>query len=87
MSTTPAKFDETELKEVEAIRNSYAEASMVYGNLYIQRKQLDSQEKALDEAYSKLQKREKDFLDKIVNKYGEGSLDAKTGVFTPSPKK
>jgi hypothetical protein len=81
---TQVKFDETEMKEIGAIRDSYAEASMVFGNLYIQRKQLDVTEKNLSEAYLVLQKREKDFLDSIVAKYGEGNLDPKTGIFTPT---
>lgn len=85
--SNPVKFSDVELKEIESIRASYAEASVVYGNLTIQRKQLDAQERGLDEAYSNLQKREKEFLDKIVAKYGEGSLDAKTGIFTPNGKK
>ena len=80
------KFDTAELKEVESIRAAYSEATVVYGNLYIQKKQLDAQEKSIDEAYVNLQGREKAFLDKIVAKYGEGSLDPKTGEFTPTKK-
>ncbi len=85
-NTQPVKFDEAEMKEIASIRDSYSEASTVFGNLYVQRLQLDETEKSLKEAYSALQKREKDFLDKIVAKYGEGTLDPKTGVFTPNQK-
>jgi hypothetical protein len=85
-NTQPVKFDEAEMKEIASIRDSYTEASTVFGNLYIQRLQLDETEKSLKEAYFSLQKREKDFLDKIVAKYGEGTLDPKTGVFTPNQK-
>lgn len=87
MSTEPIKFNAEELKEVTAIRDAYAEATMVFGSLFIQKKQLEAQEKALDEAYANLQKREKAFLEKTAAKYGDGSLDAKTGIFTPIPKK
>ena len=82
----PVKFDEAEMKEIGTIRDSYSEATMVFGNLYIQRKQLDAEEMALNEAYTNLQKKEKEFLDKIVAKYGEGQLDPKTGIFTPTQK-
>lgn len=85
-NTQPIKFDEAEMKEISSIRDSYSEATMVFGNLYIQREQLNETEKNLKTAYVDLQKREKEFLDKIVLKYGEGQLDAKTGVFTPNPK-
>jgi flagellar motility protein MotE (MotC chaperone) len=83
----PIKFDEAEMKEIGVIRDSYADATAAFGNLYIQRKQLDEVEKNLNEAYLALQKREKDLLDGIVKKYGEGNLDPKTGIFTPIAKK
>lgn len=86
-TTQPVKFDETELKELGEIRSGYADAAMMYGNLYLQRKQLLTNEENLDTSYKALQKREREFLDVIVAKYGEGNLDSTTGIFTPAPKK
>jgi len=83
----PIKFDEAELAEVAAIRDSYSQITMVYGNITLQKKQLESAEKKQDAEHAALQTREREFLDKIVARYGEGQLDPQSGIFTPAPKK
>lgn len=83
---TPTKFSPEEMGEFQKIRDAYSEAAISYGQLTIRSKEIKETEKKLDEAYLGLQKREKEFLDKIVAKYGEGSLDPTTGTFTPTPK-
>ena len=40
--------------------------------------------KEIQDSYFKIQTNEKTFLNGITEKYGEGSLDPETGVFTPS---
>lgn len=84
---TQVKFSTEEMTEFTKIRDAYAEATLSYGQLAIRRKEAIEAEKNLDEAYLGLQKKEKEFLDKIVAKYGEGSLDPTSGTFTPNPKK
>ena len=42
------------------------------------------QNETLKEEYRKNQKTEQEFLDEINNKYGDGSLNPETGVFTPT---
>ena len=84
---TQVKFSTEDMTEFTQIRDAYAEATLSYGQLAIRRKEAIEAEKNLDEAYLGLQKKEKEFLDKIVAKYGEGSLDPTSGTFTPNPKK
>lgn len=82
MSMEPTKITDQELTELNRIRDLYSEAQFAFGQLYISRRQLDEQERAMNEAYRKLQDDEQKFLNDIVAKYGEGNLDPKTGVFT-----
>ena len=80
--TQNVKITDQELTELNRIRDLYTEAQFAFGQLYISRRQLDANETALNEAYRKLQADEQKLLDTIVEKYGEGNLDPKTGVFT-----
>jgi len=80
--TQTVKIEDRELTELNRIRNLYTEAQFAFGQLYISRRQLDENERALNEAYRKLQEDEQKLLDTIVSKYGEGNLDPKTGIFT-----
>ena len=80
--TQNVKITDQELTELNRIRDLYTEAQFAFGQLYISRRQLDANETALNEAYRKLQADEQKPLDTIVEKYGEGNLDPKTGIFT-----
>ena len=80
--TQNVKITEQELTELNRIRGLYTDAQFAFGQLYISRRQLDENERALNEAYRKLQEDEQKLLDIIVSKYGEGNLDPKTGIFT-----
>ena len=80
--TQNVKITEQELTELNRIRGLYTDAQFAFGQLYISRRQLDETERNLNEAYRKLQGDEQKLLDTIVEKYGEGNLDPKTGIFT-----
>ena len=44
---------------------------------------LDKSHEGLQSDYRKIQKIEKDLSEKLNEKYGTGTLDIKTGIFTP----
>jgi hypothetical protein len=44
---------------------------------------LEQQEIELEDGLKNLQEEEKKFLDGITDKYGQGTLNPETGVFTP----
>ena len=48
------------------------------------KKKLENGIKSINSKQKKLQEEEKKFLDGITKKYGEGSLNPETGVFTPN---
>jgi len=78
------KFTEEELKQVQDIQQSYANVQNQFGQLKLAQIRLDEQEVELEESLKSIQNDEKKFLDGITNKYGQGSLNPETGVFTPN---
>ena len=78
------KFTEDELKQVQDIQKTYANVQNQFGQLKMAQIRLDEQEVELEESLKSIQTEEKKFLDGITEKYGEGSLNSETGVFTPN---
>ena len=83
------KFTKDELKEVQDIQNNYVGVQNQFGKVSIARMRLQAQINALNETetklggdFSELQKKEQEFLNKVTEKYGQGTLDPQTGVFT-----
>ena len=85
-SKTEIKITDQELSEVTRIRDMFTEAQFAFGQIYLAKRQLELNEKSLNDAYVKLQEDEKKLLTDIVNKYGEGNLDPKTGIFSSANK-
>jgi hypothetical protein len=77
------KFTEEELKQVQNIQASYSNVQTKFGQLKLTQIRLDEQEVELEEALKSIQSEEKKFLDGITSKYGQGTLNPETGVFTP----
>ena len=85
------KFTEEEIKQIKEIQDSYFDIQNQFGQLSLAKLRLNQQleglgnsENDLNEKFTKIQTNENTFLDGITKKYGEGSLDPETGVFTPS---
>ena len=77
------KFTEEELKQVQNIQASYANVQNQFGQLKLAQIRLDSQEVELEDTLKSIQENEQKFLDGITEKYGQGTLNPETGVFTP----
>ena len=78
------KFTEEELKQVQNIQLSYQNVQNQFGQLKMAQIRLDEQEVDLEEALKSIQSEEKKFFDGISDKYGQGTLNPETGVFTPN---
>ena len=78
------KFTEEELTQVQNIQKSYANVQNQFGQLKLAQIRLDKDEIQLEDALKSIQEEEKKFLDGITEKYGQGSLNPETGVFTPT---
>ena len=81
------KFTEEEMKQIQNIQVSYQNVQSQFGQLKLAQIRLDEQEVDLEEALKAVQSEEKKFLDGITDKYGQGTLNPETGVFTPAKNK
>ena len=84
------KFTEKELQSLADLQTKYNQVTNRFGQLTIAKINLEKQSEALEEEEYKVndelestRKEEQELLQKITDKYGPGSLDPQTGVFTP----
>jgi len=85
------KFTEEELKQIKSIQEEYYNVQLEYGNLTIIRNRLEKDlnianenESNLNKKFEEIQDEEKKFLDEVTKKYGRGTLNPETGVFSKS---
>ena len=85
------KFTETELKSIQDISQKSNDITNRFGQLTIAKINLDKQSEAIEseefklhEELDALRTEEQEALKEINEKYGPGSLDPQTGVFTPT---
>ena len=85
------KFTEQELQSLQELSTKSNGITNRFGQLAIAKINLEKQSEAVEEEEFKLheeldsvKKEEQETLQKITDKYGPGSLDPQTGVFTPS---
>jgi len=85
------KFTEEELKQVQNFQVEYSNVTTKLGQLSLSKLRIRNQADAVDSEYEstinnfkKLQEDENSFLESITKKYGDGSLNPETGVFTPN---
>jgi len=88
------KFNKEEMSKLSDIRETYLQVQYKFGQSAMLRlrleervQELNAQVEVLKEEYRKNQKIEQEFLDKINNKYGDGSLNPDSGIFTPTTEK
>ena len=85
------KFSDEELTSLKSLQDGYTEKQAQFGQLKVQKllvqQQLDSLESTevqMESDYANLQQQEQDLVKQLNEKYGPGSLDPATGVFTPT---
>tara|TARA_R100000988_G_C3866269_1_gene101635 strand:- start:55 stop:378 length:324 start_codon:yes stop_codon:yes gene_type:complete len=86
------KFTEEELQGLQSLQTGYQEKQTLLGQLAVQKILLDQQSDALEarkteveQEYEAVQQQERDLVAQLNEKYGPGSLNPETGVFTPAP--
>ena len=84
------KFIEEEMKEINNLQQTYVNLQNALGQFGVSRIRLNQQFDDLDTAeedvrtqFIETQIKEKNFVDSINKKYGDGNLDLSSGVFTP----
>ena len=84
------KFTDDEMKNLADLRQEYTDVQMALGNLQVQKwnleeqlGQLEEKEIELKDQLSQAREKETSVANELNEKYGAGSLDPNTGVFTP----
>ena len=87
----PIKFSEEEMQQLAGLQQSYREKMEMFGQAKVQRLLLTQQLDALTNAeqqieveYRDVQESERKLVEELNNKYGQGTLDVETGIFTPN---
>ena len=85
------KLDTEHLEQIQLIRKKYADNANLIGNLSIERftleTRLDEIVKLHDEELAKFESirlKERELMQKLQDRYGEGSIDIEAGTFTES---
>lgn len=88
------KFTDDELKQINTIADTYSQLQTELGNLGVQKILVDERIQAIQEREEAIrgewktnQTTEKELVKTLSEKYGEGTLDPKTGEFTPVNEK
>ena len=87
------KFSEEELQSLNELSQGYQNIQSAFGQIRVQKimaqQQMDNLEEAevqMESDYSDLQQKERDLVAQLNEKYGPGTLNPQTGVFTPVPE-
>lgn len=93
MDNKEIKLTTDEQAEMLELNQEYQTVLIDIGQLQMQRMQLKEQLEELDStethcksAYTEIEKKELNFRNRLIKKYGEGELDAHTGVFIVAEK-
>ena len=84
------KFTEEEISSIKEIRETYFAIKNTFGQLGVSRLRVEQDMEAIDKAtdnlkktYTETQEKERNIVDNITKKYGDGQFDLETGTFTP----
>ena len=87
-TSNEVKITTDEKNEVGQLNQEYQGIILELGQLYLRKLQVDEEKNIIDAlesehkgAYSEIQKRERNFLTRLNQKYGDGNLDAANGIY------
>ena len=90
--TDAVKFTEDEMKQINTLQQGYVNLQNALGQLSVNRIRLEQQldelntvENNIKTQFTQVQTNERQFVDSINKKYGDGNLDLSSGVFTANP--
>ena len=78
------KFTDDELKSIEQLRSEYVNITNRFGQIALTKYNIERQEEQAETDFEAIRAKEQNVLNGITEKYGPGTLDPNTGVFTPS---
>ena len=88
MENNKIKMSDTEVTEIRLLQEKFQQKIFQMGQWYLQNMDAKARTKAvneqaikLEDEWNSLQKMETELIDKLLTKYGEGSLDLQSGTF------
>ena len=78
------KFTEEELNSLKIIQAKSQNATLKFGQLYLNKLRLEEQETLLKNHVKEIEQEESQIAQQLSDKYGKGSIDIETGEFTPT---
>lgn len=85
------KISIEELQEFNKLKEDIQKNTFELGVLYLEKMELDAMIKSFSDKETELRnkvgefkQKEVDLMNRILQKYGEGNLDIKNGIFTPA---
>ena len=89
--STEMKFTTEELQSLQELQDKYQQKQNLLGQISVQQILLNQQQETLEkrmseveQEYVQLQQEELTLVNTLNEKYGQGSLNPETGVFTPN---
>ena len=93
MKNNQVKLTSDELAEILALNTEYQDVLISLGQINLRRDAIKKEESSLNKieadhyaSYEETEKKEANFKQRIVRKYGQGEIDLKSGVYTKSEK-
>jgi len=83
-TSSAKKFNDEELNKINEIKSNYDSITLRMGQLHFELNSLTTEKSDLEFAFNKNREEEIDFAKHLTEKYGKGSLDISTGIFTPT---
>ena len=83
-TTTEKKFSQEELDKINEIKSNYDTITLRMGQLHFELDSLTKEKNSLEAAFDENRESEVAFAQQLTQKYGKGSLDISTGIFTPT---
>ena len=77
------KLSEAEIGLLKELQKEFEQVSVALGQMETQVVAINVQKKALVEKLEGIYEEEKSLSDKLKGKYGDGTIDLSSGVFTP----
>ena len=84
------KLTEDEMKDLSDLHLQYSEVQNVLGKLTVrdimirqEKEILETSKEEAESRYKTIQQKERDMLDKLTKKYGEGRFNIELGTFEP----
>ena len=78
------KFSQEELEKISEIKSNYDAITLRMGQLHFELDSLNKEKNSLEAAFDENRESEVAFAQQLTQKYGKGSLDISTGIFTPA---